>query len=242
MLSPDLACSAISPRQCLHAAMQANHGRRTHGRKGPVSWIRQLIWREFYRHVMVGCPRVCRFKAFRRDTDELPWTHDDAEFARWCEGRTGVPILDAAMRQLTTIGWMHNRLRMIVAMYLAKDLFVDWRRGERFFMNHLVDGDLAQNNGGRQWAASAGADAAPYFRILSPSSQSERFDPDGAFIHRYVPELADIPARDLHDPSRIAPLVRRNRNYPEPMVDHKVARERAIAWVKELRSGNRSTP
>lgn len=233
-VSPYLACGAISPKQCLLAAMEANSDRLDSGRQGPLTWISELIWREFYRHVMVGFPRVCRYQPFKEHTAQMKWNDDDHLFEAWCEGRTGVPIVDAAQRQLVQAGWMHNRLRMITAMYLTKDLFIDWRRGERFFMQHLVDGDLASNNGGWQWSASTGTDAAPYFRIFNPYTQSERFDPAATFIKQYYPELREVDAKAIHDPTKWPPLLCGTLDYPEPIVDHKTARLRAIDAFKAL--------
>ena len=152
----------------------------------------------------------------------------------WRNGRTGVPIVDAAMRQLASMGWMHNRLRMIAAMYLTKDLFINWREGERHFMRHLIDGDLASNNGGWQWSASTGTDAAPYFRIFNPISQSKKCDPGGEFIRRWVPELRGIEGDDIHDPSILPPLRRSGLDYPEPIVDHSKARERVMNAFQAL--------
>jgi deoxyribodipyrimidine photo-lyase len=226
-LSPYLSAGVISARECLHAAIKANGGERREGRPGVLTWISELIWREFYRHVLVGFPRVCMNRAFIEAADAIRWDDDDAHFAAWCEGRTGVPIVDAGMRQLRETGWMHNRVRMIVAMFLTKDLLIDWRRGERYFMNHLVDADFASNNGGWQWAASTGTDAAPYFRIFNPFTQSRRFDTGGAYIRRYVPELAALDDDALHEPHRGGR--RLGVDYPKPIVDHAEARERAIA-------------
>ncbi len=152
-------------------------------------------------------------------------------------GRTGFPIVDAAMRQLLNTGWMHNRLRMITAMFLTKDLLIDWRWGERHFMRQLIDGDLASNNGGWQWSASTGTDAAPYFRIFNPISQSEKFDPDGAFIRTMVPELRELDGRAVHDPSVLTRARRDQLEYPEPIVDHGEARTRAIAAFKSPGGG-----
>lgn len=230
-LSPYLALGAISPRVCLLAALEANGWKYEGGNAGISQWISELAWREFYKHILVGFPRVCRYRAFRPETEALPWSDDEEHFRAWCEGRTGVPIVDAAMRCLVATGWMHNRLRMVAAMYLTKDLFIDWRRGERFFMQHLVDGDLAANNGGWQWSASTGTDAAPYFRIFNPVSQSRKFDPDGAFIKRWVPELRDLDGGEngtVHDPSS-APLLLRTLDYPAPLVD----RSQVLPRVKE---------
>ena len=234
-LSPYLAAGVISARQCLDAALQANNGRLETGRAGPLTWISELIWREFYRHILVGFPRVSMNRAFRLETERLAWRDDAEGFEAWCEGRTGFPIIDAAMRQLNETGWMHNRLRMIVAMFLTKDLFIDWRRGERYFMQHLIDGDLASNNGGWQWAASTGTDAAPYFRIFNPFSQSRKFDAAGDFIRRYVPELRDAEGDAVHEPARLPEMLRSMLDYPEPIVDHAEARQRTIAAFRALK-------
>ncbi|MFP4137879.1 MAG: deoxyribodipyrimidine photo-lyase [Halomonas sp.] len=230
-LSPYLALGMLSHRQCLQAVLAENHGRLAEGDEGLVAWVNELVWREFYRHVAVGFPRVCRHLPFQRHTEALAWRDDDAGFAAWCEGRTGYPIVDAAMRQLLATGWMHNRLRMITAMFLAKHLLIDWRRGEAFFMRHLVDGEFCANNGGWQWAASTGTDAAPYFRIFNPTTQSRRFDPDGAFLAEWLPELAGLPARARHDPPRD---LLGTTGYPGPIVDHRAARARALDAFKAL--------
>ncbi len=236
-LSPYLAAGVISPRRCLEAARACNGGRLDDGagsNPGAVQWISELVWREFYQQVLVGFPRVCMHRAFRPATDRIRWAEDEDGFGRWCEGRTGVPIVDAAMRQLRATGWMHNRLRMVAASYLTKDLFIDWRRGERFFMQHLVDGDLGSNNGGWQWSASTGTDAAPYFRIFNPVSQSRRCDPEGLFIRRWVPELSAVEGDAIHDPSELPGLLRATLEYPAPIVDHGAARERVLAAFKAL--------
>jgi deoxyribodipyrimidine photo-lyase len=234
-LSPYLACGAISVRQCLQAALDANHGKLDQGRLGAVTWISELIWREFYRHVMVGYPRVCMHQPFKLDTRRIRWSEDRTAFDRWCAGRTGVPIVDAAMRQLAAVGWMHNRLRMIAAMFLTKDLLIDWRWGEQHFARNLVDLDLASNNGGWQWSASTGTDAAPYFRIFNPVAQSRRCDPDGSFIRRYVPELVSLDDRAIHDPSQLPPLLRAGLDYPDPIVDHAQARRRVLQAFTAIR-------
>ncbi len=237
-LSPYLAARVLSPRQCLAAARDANGGcfaERKRGSRGAAMWISELIWREFYQHVLVGFPRVSMNRAFKPQSDRIRWASNDEHLAAWQEGRTGVPIVDAAMRCLAATGWMHNRLRMIVAMYLTKDLFLDWRLGERHFMRHLVDGDVGSNNGGWQWSASTGTDAAPYFRIFNPISQSTKCDPEGDFIRRWVPELKELDGDDIHDPSVLDSVVRSRIDYPDPIVDHKRARDRAIAAFKRLR-------
>ncbi len=233
-LSPYLALGVISIRRCVEAALAVNGGQWAGGDDGVDSWIGELVWREFYLHVLAHFPQVSRHRAFRPETERVRWLDDDAAFARWAEGRTGFPLVDAAMRQLTTTGWMHNRLRMVTAMFLSKYLLLDWRRGERFFMQHLVDGDLAANNGGWQWSASTGTDAAPYFRVLSPLRQAERFDPDGEFTKRFLPELRGVDAKLLLQPGHPALLA---AGYPAPMLDLKTARERALAAFAAATAG-----
>jgi deoxyribodipyrimidine photo-lyase len=234
-LSPYLACGVLSPRQCLAAAADANTGSIDSGSSGVTTWVSELIWREFYRHVLVGFPHVCKNLPFDRTTEAIEWSSDDEAFDRWCAGTTGVPIVDAGMRQLHQTGWMHNRLRMIVAMYLSKNLFIDWRRGERYFMQKLVDGDLANNNGGWQWSASTGCDAAPYFRMFNPVSQSKRYDPQGKFIRRYCPELAQLDERAIHDPSKLPDKVLSHVGYPRPMIEQSQARLRVMQAFKRIR-------
>ncbi len=230
-LSPYLAIGAVSPRQCWHAAQNELFA---HGPSDQADqWISELCWREFYKHLMVGFPRVCRYQPFRPETRALAWRDAPEDFQRWCEGRTGFPIVDAGMRQLLKTGWMHNRLRMIVSMFLVKDLFIDWRLGERHFMMHLIDGDLAANNGGWQWSASTGNDAAPYFRIFNPLLQSRKFDPEGNFIRSMVPELAGVGGDLIHEPH--AKGFRPALGYPAPMVDHKAACARTVAQFQSLR-------
>jgi deoxyribodipyrimidine photo-lyase len=232
-LSPYLNIGTISCRQCLHAAIAANpvpaaRSPLDSGSEGAVHWISELVWREFYIHIMVGYPRVCMNRAFQKPTESIRWNENAAHFEAWKQGRTGVPIVDAAMRQLATTGFMHNRLRMIAAMYLTKNLFLDWRLGEAFFMRYLVDGFLASNNGGWQWSASTGTDAAPYFRIFNPVSQSRRFDEQGEFIRRYVPELRDLDADTIHEPWTLPGLLRQGLDYPQPLVDLSKSRADAI--------------
>jgi deoxyribodipyrimidine photo-lyase len=233
-LSPYLAAGAISPRRCLAAALSANQGRADGGAEGPATWISELCWRDFYTHVMVAFPRVSMGRAFRPETDRVAWRDAPAELARWCDGETGYPLVDAAMRQLRATGWMHNRLRMLTAMFLTKDLLINWREGERFFMRHLVDGDLAANNGGWQWSSSTGTDAQPYFRIFNPSTQASRYDPDGEFVRRWVPELRSLDAKSLARIGAMGAIERRALGYAAPMVDHAAARERTLAAFKGL--------
>lgn len=235
-LSHHLSIGSISPRQCLHAALEANSGKLDGPSPGATHWISELVWREFYRHLLAAYPRLCMGRAFKPETDRIMWRDDPEGFDAWREGRTGLPIVDAAMRSLLHTGWMHNRLRMVVAMYLTKDLLIDWRHGERHFMRHLVDGDLAQNNGGWQWSASTGTDAAPYFRIFNPISQSRKFDPDGTFIRRWVPELADLDSETIHDPSELPLLLRSTLKYPEPIVDRAIVKDRVLAAFQAVKA------
>jgi len=196
---------------------------------GPETWLSELVWREFYFQILHHHPRVVGH-AFRPEYETLEFDNDPAKFAAWCEGRTGYPLVDAGMRQLNRTGYMHNRLRMLTASFLVKDLHVDWRRGERYFAERLIDFDLAANNGGWQWAASTGCDAQPYFRIFNPVTQSEKFDAHGDFIRRYVPELTQVPPQHIHAPWRMSALQQAagcmiGRDYPAPVVDHEAARE-----------------
>ncbi len=233
-LSAYLAAGVISPRQCLHAALQSNQGEFESGKVGAVTWINELLWREFYKHILVGYPRVSRHRAFRPETEALAWRDAPEDLAAWQEARTGLPIIDAAMRQLLETGWMHNRLRMVVAMFLTKNLLIDWREGERFFMRHLIDGDLAANNGGWQWSSSTGTDSAPYFRIFNPLSQSEKFDSEGLFIKHWLPQLAGLNKKEVHNPASAGLFGA--ADYPPPIVNLSASRERALTAFKNLPS------
>ena len=234
-LSPYLAAGVLSPRQCLHAALRTNHGEFETGSAGAVSWINELLWREFYKHILVGFPRVSRHRAFREHTEALPWRDAPEDLLAWQQGRTGFPLIDAAMRQLHATGWMHNRLRMVVAMFLTKNLLIDWRKGERFFMQHLIDGDLAANNGGWQWSASTDTDAVPWFRLFNLITQSQRFDPEGRFIRQWLPELAHLDNRSIHQPTAGGGLFD-VEGYPPAMVDLPRSRQRALDAFKNLPS------
>ena len=226
-LSPYLANGVLSGRQCLIAAKQSGLSG-----EGVETWINEIAWRDFYIHILYHYPRVSMGRAFKEETEALAWNTLGEHFEAWKEGRTGIPIVDAAMRQLKATGWMHNRLRMITAMFLTKNLFIDWRLGEAWFMQNLVDGFLASNNGGWQWSASTGTDAAPYFRVFNPVTQSERFDPKGEFIRNWVPELAKLDNKRIHDPSRGGVIP---KGYPRPIVDLKESRKEAIARFQALK-------
>ncbi len=234
-LSPYLRFGMLSARRAVVAARQAAEAAPdAESRKGAEVWLKELIWREFYMAILYHYPNVLD-EAFRPALRDIPWSDDEAAYAAWCAGRTGYPVVDAAMRQLVRTGWMHNRARMIVASFLVKDLLIDWRWGERFFMQHLVDGDPAANNGGWQWIAGVGTDAAPYFRIFNPTLQGARFDPEGDYVRRWVPELARVAMGDIHAPWRMSPEEQQaagcviGRDYPAPIVDHAWARERTLA-------------
>ena len=230
-LSPYLANGVLSGRQCLLAARQIQ--RMGGNQEGLSTWTNEIAWRDFYIHILYHYPRVSMHRAFKPETEALEWNTPGDKFEAWKEGRTGIPIVDAAMRQLNETGWMHNRLRMITAMFLTKNLFIDWRLGEAYFMSKLVDGFLASNNGGWQWSASTGTDAAPYFRVFNPVTQSERFDPDGEFIRQWVPELAKLDGKRIHDPGAKGGVI--PKGYPRPIVDLKESRKEAIAKFQALK-------
>lgn len=231
-LSQDLRFGTISPLQVLTAL-----GRESDDAEKFAS---EIAWREFYYHTLWHHPRVLR-EPFQAQFGSLRWAEEPNRFDAWKQGRTGFPIVDAAMRQLLATGFMHNRARMIVASFLTKDLHIDWRRGEAHFMEHLVDGDVANNNGGWQWAASTGADSQPYFRIFNPLLQSKKFDPEGLYVRRWVAELANVPNSRIHDPSTMTAEEQRDagcvigRDYPAPIVEHSMERERALALYAEAR-------
>lgn len=231
-LSPHLHFGTVSVRELVRAARDANAG------KQGKTWIDELVWREFYASVLWHFPHAAR-GAFRREYDAIAWENNAEKFAAWCAGRTGYPIVDAGMRQLNATGWMHNRARMIVASFLTKDLLIDWRRGEKYFLQNLVDGDVASNNGGWQWAAGTGTDAQPFFRIFNPLLQGAKFDSDGAYVKRWIPELARVPAKYIHAPWTMPrDIVQRARveignDYPAPIVDHAIQRERALAMYRQ---------
>ena len=230
-LSTHLRFGTISIRQL------AAHAYYTGG-AGAQTWLSELIWREFYQMLLHHHPHLAQGQTFKSQFNNLPFENDAAKFSAWCEARTGYPLVDAAMRQLKQSGYMHNRLRMIVASFLVKDLHIDWRWGERYFEQHLLDFDLAANNGGWQWSASTGCDAQPWFRIFNPITQSEKFDAEGKFIRRYVPELSHCLDKWIHAPW-LMPILEQQRcgiligqHYPNPIVDHAVARVKTLALYK----------
>jgi deoxyribodipyrimidine photo-lyase len=230
-LSVHLRFGTVSIRHLARTAMQAHNA-------GAQTWLSELIWREFYVQILHHKPQLAAGHAYKAEFEHLAFSNDPALFAAWCEGRTGYPLVDAAMRQLNSSGFMHNRLRMIAASFLVKDLLIDWRWGERYFAEQLIDFDFSANNGGWQWAASTGCDAQPWFRIFNPTTQSERFDAAGKFIRRYVPELAACNDKEIHAPwllstDRLQALnLRLGVDYPTPIVDHATQRGLALALYK----------
>ena len=229
-LSQDLHWGLLSPIEVLRRA----HG----GGAGGATFRSEICWRDFYHQILFHHPRVTR-APFNETYTALPWQRENVESEAWYAGRTGYPVVDAAMRQLVALGWMHNRARMITASFLTKHLLTDYRVGEEFFMRHLTDGDLAANNGGWQWAASVGTDAQPYFRVFNPTLQGRRYDPAGDYIRRWVPELARVPTRYIHEPWTMPADVqaeagcRIGHEYPAPIVDHTAARARALAFFTD---------
>jgi deoxyribodipyrimidine photo-lyase len=240
-LAPHLRFGTVSARQLVRAAATLiAHGG---GGEGAPVWLSELIWREFYSMILFHHPQV-EHAAFKPAYDAIEWETGplaDAAFEAWCAGRTGYPLVDAAMAQLNRTGYMHNRLRMVTACFLIKDLGIDWRRGEQYFARHLNDFELASNNGGWQWAASSGCDAQPYFRIFNPVTQSEKFDAGGRFIRRYLPQLKALGDKEIHAPWLLPPMlleqrgIRLGRDYPEPIVRHDVARQRTLARYAVVR-------
>jgi deoxyribodipyrimidine photo-lyase len=240
-ISPYLRFGMLSARQCVYTAQEAiQDAPDEQSRKSAETWLNELIWREFYFAILYHFPYVLQH-SFREDLRTIPWRNEPVEFTAWCEGRTGYPIVDAAMRQLLKTGWMHNRGRMIVASFLVKDLMIDWRWGERFFMQQLIDGDPAANNGGWQWTAGTGTDAAPYFRVFNPITQGKKFDLEGSFIRRWIPELAAVPVRFIHTPWEMDTKMQQQsecvigESYPPPIVDHGFARERILDIYNKTR-------
>ena len=240
-LGVHLRFGTVSIRQLASVAYQ----RMLQGDAVASTWLSELIWRDFYFQILAHHPHVVH-SSFKPAYDAIQWESGpgaDALFQAWCEGRTGYPLVDAAMAQINQTGYMHNRLRMVVASFLCKDLGLDWRWGEHYFAEKLNDFDLSANNGGWQWASSSGCDAQPYFRIFNPISQSQKFDPDGRFIRRYLPQLAKLSNKTLHAPWMAAPLelqaagVTLGQDYPHPIVDHDTARRHTLeryAVVKKL--------
>ncbi len=246
-ISHHLAAGSLSARRVCREVIRRidARGDAGGGAGGYNTFLDQIVWREFYKQILANFPHVDG-RSFRTELDAVPWKTAAAAYDLWRKGLTGYPIVDAAMRQLNSEGWMHNRGRMITASFLTKDLHIDWRMGERHFMERLVDGDLALNNGGWQWSAGTGTDAQPWHRIFNPVLQGEKFDPDGAYVRKYVPELSGVPDRYIHSPWRMPAAisskagVRLGADYPEPIVDHSRERDRALARYRTPPGATRS--
>jgi deoxyribodipyrimidine photo-lyase len=240
-LSPYLRFGMLSARLAASAAYSAiERAPDGESRESAGVWLNELIWREFYLFILYNFPHARR-GSFRSAYDAVAWDNSETHFGAWCAGRTGVPIVDAAMRQLVRTRWMHNRTRMIVASYLVKDLLIDWRWGEQWFMQHLVDGDPAANNGGWQWTAGTGTDAAPYFRVFNPVAQGQKFDPEGVYVRRWVHELQEVPTPFIHEPwsmpksEQLKARCAIGVDYPAPIVDHSWARTRVLAAFQAVK-------
>lgn len=235
LISPHLHFGTISVRECFRKIYEFKEQS-----KGSEKWRDELIWREFYYYIVYYFPHTIN-GSFKKEFDKLNWNYDKKLFNLWCEGQTGFPIVDAGMRQLKKEGWMHNRLRMIVAMFLTKDLLIDWKLGERYFADNLLDLEFASNNGGWQWSASTGCDAQPYFRIFNPYLQSKKFDPEGLYIKKYVCELKNIPTKYIHNPSEMNIDEQKKygvligKDYPAPVVNHTEASKIAIKIFKQIK-------
>ncbi|UCH60746.1 MAG: deoxyribodipyrimidine photo-lyase [Anaerolineales bacterium] len=232
-LSPYIRFGMVSPHYLAHLAVKTiENAPDNTAQKGAETWLNELIWRDFYIHILYHFPRV-RKRNFR--LENVRWENNKDNFEAWCNAQTGYPVIDAAIRQLTQTGWMHNRARMIVASFLTKDLLIDWRWGEHFFMQHLIDGDPSSNNGGWQWTAGTGTDAAPYFRIFNPVTQAKKFDPFGNFVRKWIPELFSVPTEYIHSPWELSLQqqktidVKIGETYPAPIIDHAWARERVLS-------------
>ena len=234
-LSAHLRAGTIGVRTIVAKLQAVSQKANAEGKRNCEVFLNELIWRDFYEQVLINFPHVMK-GAFRPEYNALAWSDDQEHFDAWCAGRTGYPIVDAAMRCLNATSWMHNRLRMITAMFLTKDLLINWQWGERYFMKQLVDGDMGANNGGWQWSAGTGTDAAPYFRIFNPVTQGEKCDPNGEFVKRWLPELAGLPVEAIHEPWK-QPLLLKGTGYPLPIVRHDEQRVKCLAMFKAVKGG-----
>ncbi|MCB0728249.1 MAG: deoxyribodipyrimidine photo-lyase [Ignavibacteriae bacterium] len=239
LLSAHLHFGTIGIREAFRTAFVKYDKVNNESSKGEIqTWINELLWREFYYNITFHNPRII-FESFKKECDNIRWNNDIHNFDKWCQGKTGYPIVDAGMRQLVKEGWMHNRVRMVTAMFLTKDLLTDWRWGEKFFAEHLIDLDFSSNNGGWQWSASTGVDAQPYFRIFNPYLQSKKFDPGGIYIRKYLPELRTLPAEFIHNPSLMNEEQQKlygviiDKDYPSPIVEHFKVKDEVVKRFKE---------
>ncbi|QCI22162.1 deoxyribodipyrimidine photo-lyase [Buchnera aphidicola] len=234
MLSPYLSLGIISSRYCLMMLLKRK-------RDLPLdiifncSWFNQILWREFYYHLLIGFPNLSKHESLVKWEKNINWSSNKKHFQNWKEGNTGYPIVDAGMRQLNKLGWMHNRLRMITSSFLVKNLLINWRKGEKYFISHLIDGDLALNNGGWQWSASTGCDAVPYIRIFNPYNQSKNFDPSGDFIRKFIPELKMVPNNYIHQPYEWSKKNKYKLNYPDPIINYNDSRKESLIMFNKAR-------
>ena len=240
LLSAHLHFGTVGIREAFRTAfIKLNKSKEEHKRTEVQTWINELLWREFYYNITFHNPQII-YESFKPEYDKVIWNNDNDLFNKWCEGQTGYPIVDAGMRQLNLEGWMHNRLRMITAMFLTKDLMMDWRLGEKYFAENLIDLDFSSNNGGWQWSASTGVDAQPYFRIFNPYLQSKKFDTEGKYIRKYVPELKSLPSEYIHEPGIMSLNEQKQygvmigNDYPSPVVDHFESKVESIKRFKDI--------
>ncbi|QCI17696.1 deoxyribodipyrimidine photo-lyase [Buchnera aphidicola (Acyrthosiphon lactucae)] len=234
MLSPYLSAGIISTRSCLMMILETKNNFSSDVIL-TSSWFNQILWREFYYHLLIEFPKISRSEPLVTWEKEINWKKNIQHFNAWKEGRTGFPIIDAGMRQLNELGWMHNRLRMITSSFLVKNLFINWRKGEKYFISHLIDGDIALNSGGWQWSASVGCDAVPYIRIFNPLNQSKIFDKSGSFIKKFIPELKNVPNNDIHQPHEWANKQNFKLDYPSPIINYNDSRKKSLLLFNQAR-------
>jgi len=240
-LSPYLKFGLLPINQAFQAALKAaDRSQNSEERESCQIWVDELVWREFYYQIMFHHPHVIR-GSFHEEMSNFPWNDSDRDYASWKNGETGYPIVDAGMRQLNQLGWMHNRTRMITASFLVKDLLINWQKGEGYFRKKLIDYDPASNNGGWQWVAGSGTDSVPYFRIFNPILQGKRFDPEGEYIKKYIPELANVPNHYIHSPWEMPIDIQEKshceigKDYPNPIIDHNYAKQRTLRAYKMMK-------
>ncbi|CAL4322021.1 deoxyribodipyrimidine photo-lyase [Buchnera aphidicola] len=235
LLSPYLSIGILSPRQCLAKIFKEKISFKNIN-NDKMTWLNELIWREFYKHTLNSYSLIGKEESIFFWEKKIKWNNNNQYFSFWKKGLTGYPIIDAAMRQLKKIGWMHNRLRMITASFLTKNLLIDWRKGARYFMSQLIDGDFSSNIGGWQWTASVGFDSVPYFRIFNPTIQSKKFDPEGKFIYSFIPELKKVPVKFIHNPEEWKDKKENNINYPSPIVNYQLTKKKFCEEFKKAKN------
>ncbi|QIQ41887.1 MAG: deoxyribodipyrimidine photo-lyase [Buchnera aphidicola (Microlophium carnosum)] len=234
MLSPYLSAGIISSRHCMMMILKKKYSFSSNI-LFTSSWFNQILWRDFYYHLLIGFPNISKSESLVEWEREIDWINSIKHFNAWKEGRTGFPIIDAGMRQLNELGWMHNRLRMITSSFLVKNLLINWRKGEKYFISHLIDGDLALNSGGWQWSASVGCDSVPYIRMFNPLSQSKFFDTSGIFIKKFIPELKNIPNNYIHQPHEWSTRQNFKIDYPVPIINYSDSRKKNLLIFNQAR-------